>query len=303
MLTFDWWRALFGRYDVFHVHWPENLQRGSNWWRTLVRQALTATLMLRLAGTRTPVVRTLHNTQPHEPGGFLERALLDWCDRRTSAWIRLNPTTAVPRPGPVRTILHSHYRDWYKDLGHDGSEPGRLLFFGLLRPYKGIEELLRAFGAADDPGLRLVIAGRPMDAGLRDQIEDMERQDPRVTARLEYLDDTQLADEISRAELIVLPYRRLHNSAAALLALSLNRPVLLPEGAEAGSLAAEVGSGWVRTFTPPLDREDLTSALDSLAEWSPTSRPDLSARDWEEAAAAHVALFRSVADRKAPGGL
>src|SRR4051812_25336046 len=28
--TFTWKRAIFGRYDVFHVHWPEHILTGSN---------------------------------------------------------------------------------------------------------------------------------------------------------------------------------------------------------------------------------------------------------------------------------
>ena len=42
------------------------------------------------------------------------------------------------------TILHGHYREWYGP-SNAPSVPGRLLCFGLLRPYKGVESLLAAF--------------------------------------------------------------------------------------------------------------------------------------------------------------
>src|SRR5690606_31079641 len=62
---FSWKQALFGRYDVFHVHWPEFLLReqGRN---RLLQYALFLAFMLRLTLSAIPVARTLHNLEPHE---------------------------------------------------------------------------------------------------------------------------------------------------------------------------------------------------------------------------------------------
>ena len=40
-------------------------------------------------------------------------------------------------------------------------------YCGQLRPYKGVEDLIRAFAGLPDAGARLLVAGRPRDAGLR----------------------------------------------------------------------------------------------------------------------------------------
>jgi len=60
--AFSWRAALTSRYDVFHVHWPEILARGNTPLRTLARQVALLALLIRLRVTRTPIVRTLHNT-------------------------------------------------------------------------------------------------------------------------------------------------------------------------------------------------------------------------------------------------
>lgn len=296
--TFDWRTALLGRYDVFHVHWPEKLLRGASRPKTAARFVTTGVLLARLALTRTAVVRTLHNVDPHEAGGRLERAVLRRVDRLTTVFVRLNGTTPLPadaRPGtPLVTIPHPHYRDWYASYPRGTARPGRVLFFGLVRPYKGVEELVQAFHDLPGDTLELRVVGSPETPALRRTVEELAAADPRVGLRLEYVDDDTLAEEVGAASLVVLPYRRLHNSGAALLALSLDRPVLVPAGATSAELAAEVGDAWVSTFEGTVTPADLRAALDRAAALDlGTDRPDLSARDWASVAAAHADVFRT----------
>ena len=125
--------ALFSRYDLFHVHWPEYLVRHRTPLTTLAKQACAFLLLLRLWLGRVPVVRTLHNARPHEQGGPVERLLLHWLDRLTTRRIRIN---AVERGADTATdtILHGHYRDWFAAQRVPRSVPGRLRCVGLRRP-------------------------------------------------------------------------------------------------------------------------------------------------------------------------
>lgn len=68
-----------------------------------------------------------------------------------------------------------------------------------------------------------------------------------------YVDDPTLAREVSSAELVVLPYRDMHNSGTLLLALSLARPVLVPRTPNNVAVAAEVGPGWIFMYDGELD--------------------------------------------------
>ena len=97
---------------------------------------------------------------------------------------------------------------------------------------------------------------------------------------------------MSESELVVLPYRHMHNSGAALTALSLSRPVLVPDNAVNRDLAAEVGPGWVITFEGDLDADDLRRALEEARRPDRADAPDLSRRDWALAAPAHLAAYR-----------
>jgi len=155
LLTFPWTRALTDRYDVLHVHWPETLLRGRTPLRGLVRRLLFRALLARVRRRRTAVVRTVHNVRSHEEATPAERRLIERLDRRTTLWIRLNEATPVPGGVPVRTIEHGDYRDWFAGHALPEAQPGRMLYFGLIRSYKGLDALITAFAglpAAPGPG-------------------------------------------------------------------------------------------------------------------------------------------------------
>jgi len=271
--------ALLSRYDVLHLHWPEYLLRRPSAIGTWAKRLSVLLLVLRLRATRTPVVRTLHNLQPHESRGRSERWLLAQLDALTRRWIRINEATPV-RPPFTDTILHGHYRDWFARMPQPASRRGRLLHFGLLRPYKGVETLLAAVQAIEDPGLSLRVCGNPANGEIRDRVEGACRQDARITALLAYVDDETLASEVGQAELVVLPYRQMHNSGTLLLALSLARPVLAPWSESNAAVAEEVGPGWVFLYDGELDAALLSAQLERVRSATRAATPDLSHREW-----------------------
>jgi len=290
-------RALFSRYDVFHVHWPEYLVRHRTRAGTWAKQAGMALVLLRLWAMRIPIVRTLHNLAPHEAGNLGERVLLRWMDRLTTLWIRINPATQERAPATV-TILHGHYRAWYAAIPKPRPVAGRLLHFGLLRRYKGVETLLACMQALDDPSLSLRIVGNPASEELADEVRAGCRRDPRISARLEYVDDETLAREIGEAELVVLPYRQMHNSGTLLLSLSLDRPVLAPANDANAAIAAEVGPGWVYLYEGEIDASLIADTLARVRERD-DGAPDLSARDWERLGQQHHRAYAAALRSKA----
>lgn len=296
--TFTWRRALAGRYDVFHVHWPEILVSGRGTLRTHARQALFAALLLRLWLGRTAVVRTVHNLRPHQERSGVAARLLRRAERRTTAHIRLNDRTPATDGIWGATVAHGHYRSWFAHHAHRSPQPGHLVFAGLVRPYKNVPGLVAAFAdaAAADPALTLHVAGAPDSAATAAEVRDAAGDD-RVRLTLRHLDDAELVAAVTEAELVVLPYRDMHNSGAALLALSLDRPVLVPDNDVTADLSAEVGPGWVHRYPGELNAETLRHALAALRGDDPTPRPDLSRREWNGAAAAHSAVYREARRR------
>ena len=290
VLTFSRRRALFGRYDVVHLHWPEILVSGRGRLRTAARQVFAALLVLRWRITRVAIVRTMHNLVRQHPLSWTQRMLLDEMDRLTVMHIALNETTPLP-DGTGVTILHGHYREWFARHPMPEAVSGRYGYFGLIRRYKRVDQLIEAFrGTPADRTLR--VEGRASDDGIAQLVTDLASSDDRVALRLHHVDDAELVHVIGESELIVLPYAEMHNSGSALLALSLGRPVLVPDNAVTRLLSEEVGAGWVHLFDGDITTERLESALAAVRSMPKGAEPDLSARGWGEAGAAHAETYR-----------
>ncbi len=288
--TFSWRRALLSRYDVLHVHWPEVVVTKTTRLRTLAAVGLFAATLVRCRLRRTAVVRTAHNVAPHEHLPGATRAVLRLCDRTTTWWIRLNPTTPLPEGARATTVPLGDYGDWYAAHPEPPPVPGRLVHVGIVRPYKGVLELVGAFREVDDDAVSLRIAGRPGSPATAAEVAEAAAGDPRVQVALRHLDDAELVAEVGAGQLVVLPYRNMHNSGALLLALTLGRPVLVPANAVTDALAGEVGEWWVQRYDGPVTGAVLASALAAVAG-GPPAPPDLSGRDWDVLAERHLEVY------------
>jgi beta-1,4-mannosyltransferase len=211
-------------------------------------------------------------------------------DRWTTLWIVMNEADPTPGDGARAHIPHGHYRDWFAGAPRGAPVPGRLVHFGYIRAYKGVDALLAAFEGLDLPGAALRVVGQSLDADLARRIERACESDPRVTWVDEYVPDEQLATEVSAGELVVLPYADFTNSGSLLLALSLDRPVLVPRTVTTTALADEVGEEWVLTYDAALTAPVLEAAVAAVR--APRgAQPDLSRREWSTIGAAHAEAF------------
>jgi glycosyltransferase involved in cell wall biosynthesis len=150
-----------------------------------------------------------------------------------------------------------------------------VLFFGLLRPYKGIEVLLEAWRGVS--GAELWVVGRPrMDlAPLQAQAGPSVRFLPR------FVSDSELPAFFRRADIIALPYsrtERLDQSGVLATALAFGRPSVV---SDVGGFS-EVAASGAATLVPPDDPGALRSALKKLLA-------DGAARERMSAAAAAAA--------------
>jgi glycosyltransferase involved in cell wall biosynthesis len=142
------------------------------------------------------------------------------------------------------------------------SGPVRLLFFGTIRPYKGLEVLVDAFDelASVDPGSwRLTVVGEswegwnlPLDKIARS------RHTEHISLDNRYVADEELPSLFSRADLVVLPYLRASASGPLQLTMTAGLPVVVTA---VGGLveAAEGYSG--TTFAEPGNTESLVAAI------------------------------------------
>jgi glycosyltransferase involved in cell wall biosynthesis len=137
-------------------------------------------------------------------------------------------------------------------------EHRRLLFFGLVRPYKGLDVLLRALAQAP-PDIRLRVAGEFW--GGTSETERLCRQvhiADRVELRPGYVPSTEVPGLFRDVDALVLPYREATGSQATWSAFEFGVPVL---ATRAGSLAEGVEDGVNGLIAEPDDIASLAGTI------------------------------------------
>jgi glycosyltransferase involved in cell wall biosynthesis len=170
-----------------------------------------------------------------------------------------------------------------------------VLFFGLLRPYKGLETLLEAWRGVQ--GAELWIVGRPRMA-----LAPLRALAPaRVRFVPEFVPDAQLPAYFRRADVVVLPYsrtERFDQSGVLATALAFAKPTLVTE---VGGFP-EVASAGAAALVAPDDPPALRDALNGLIE-DAGARGRLAAAartaaagpySWDEAARRTLSLYRTL---------
>jgi len=307
--------ALRGGHDVWHVHWPEVeagfLRRRSR--RIALQRSSRLLALLWLARARgTRVVWTAHNLCSHERHlarledafwrAFLRQVDGVICLSQRSAELLLERYPALDgRPRFV--IPHGHYRLAYprdvtraearSALGIAPDAPVVALV-GHLREYKNVPALIAAVRELTDPALRLVVAGRPASAALAARLCDAAAPDDRIQLHLRLIPEAEVQRFLLAADLVVLPYREIVNSGAALLALSFDVPVLVPAAGSLPELQHAVGTSWVRLYQGELTADVLRQAIVWARGAGRPDRAPLDAFAWDAIADATLAAFAAV---------
>ena len=180
--------------------------------------------------------------------------------------------------------------------GFDGVDVPVILFFGLLRDYKGVDTLLEAF-ARMDGGAELWIAGMPRMP--LEPLRELAARAPGVVRFLpRFIPDPEIPALMRRADVLALPYRRIEQSGVLHAGLAFGKPMVL---GDVGGFS-EVGARGAARLVPPGDPDALAAELSELIE-HPERRAELAeaaARavdgefGWDAIAARTIDLYRSL---------
>ena len=284
---FTYRRALINKYRIFHLHFPDLLVGNPLRVVVALRRVVIICCLLMIARVRrSKIVWSVHNLVSHEQfHPWLESVFLRWLSAQLSMSIHMSDTGRLAayklypplekRPSVVIPLMH--FGDGYDNLPSFVEARRQLgltcdlrviLFLGQIRKYKNVPDLIRTFCALSERDLRLFIVGRPIDATLEDEVKAA-ASDQRIELYLKSASFDAVKTYMAAASLVVAPYNKVLNSGSALLALTNNRPILLPNRGAMAELQSIVGKDWVRIYEPPLTPETLSDAL----RWAGCSRP------------------------------
>ncbi len=216
---------------------------------------------------KTKAIALVHNMMPHEPSvldklfapyfvasqdGFvaLSDSVLKDIEKiessSLSSQLSIKPKAFSPHP------IYDHYgermtkEEACKALGLDPKK-NYMLFFGLVRAYKGLDLLLDAFAKVKDrlPELQLIIAGEfyENEDKYRAQIT-ANGLDERVILRNEFIPDADLRKYFGAADLIVQPYKSATQSGVTQVAFHFEKPMLVTNVGGLGEIVHDHQMGY-----------------------------------------------------------
>jgi glycosyltransferase involved in cell wall biosynthesis len=227
---------------LVHLHWVFAFSLPGARRFPVVRRAAYVWFLVwlwtcRIVGMR--LVWTAHNVLPHGPvfadDVSARRALVGACDlvlaHSSSTLAELAALGAVVRRSAV--IRHGPFAPTMpaaslRSVGTGGG-PHRFLFFGRIKEYKGVDDLLAAFTAMPaDVAAHLTIAGQCDDPALASRLGVLARKGG-LTVRLERVPEEAVTELLAAADVVVLPFRQVTTSGSAMLALAHGRPLIVPD--------------------------------------------------------------------------
>lgn len=298
-------------WDIIHIHWPHFLiDRSSRLrlWRS-GRKALRQLDRARARGAK--IVWTAHNIVPHHvPYPEAETRFMEALAARLDGVIVLSRAglSEARRQWPMLksvpsfVIPHGHYREAYPRPFDRAGARRRLglekdavivCWVGVIRPYKNVPGLIEAFRAVEDPRLLLTVCGRAVGEDMAKAVTEAAGRDRRVRLKLRFLADFEIAWHLLAADLVVLPYADIQNSGSALLALSFDRPVVVPELGAMPELRDAVGPEWVQTYRGDFSANILRTGINWAMTPARATAP-LETFDWEIIAKSTADAYNAV---------
>jgi len=264
--------------DIVHVQWLPRPELDRRWIRRI----------------RTPSVLTAHDVVPRrERARAVWPGLLGWFGR-----VVVHSQHAVGQLAELGVDARRIPHPVFEGLEVLPPPQGKtLLFFGLIREYKGLDVLVRAL--AEVPEATLVVAGDPVDPvepalALAQELGI----DDRIDWRFGYVPDAEVPALLEQAAVVVLPYRQHDSSGVLATAIGYGRPVVVTDVGSLGEQVREFAAGRV---VPPGDAPALAEACrsllqsaDDLERAAAGARRARAALTWDASAEAHERLYEEL---------
>ena len=236
--------------------------------------AIPYLLMISVSGSRCRSIALIHNVRPHEPGQLdtiLMRRLVHAVDaclvHSPEAKAKIRKLTAKKVPIAVSSLPSPWVGPTFQPKPRNQPQP-RILFFGKVRHYKGLDLLLEALSKVD--GITLLIVGEFWDSrsGYERRIEKLGIEN-RVEIREGYVPANRFEEVFSEVDALVMPYRSGSGSIVQELGFSYGLPVI---ASDAGSIAEGIIPGETGAVVPAGDVDRLVLALRELLKPKTLSR-------------------------------
>lgn len=263
------------RPEILHLHWQHPFLLGGTKLKTILKSVsfMSELLVLKLVGIK--LIWTVHNIVNHEKRFsslelFFNKFIARLCDRvivhSSSAKNEVMEAFKIDKSSQIVVIPHGNYIDYYENIISKSearkklklsSENKIFLYFGTIRPYKGIPELIEAFKNLNPLNLILLIVGQPYNSQIAENILKRCEGIKNIRSIFKFILPEEIQIYMNAADVVVLPYQRILTSGAVILAMSFAKPIIAP----ASGCIPDVLDGKGSILYDPLEKKGLLKAM------------------------------------------
>ncbi|MDH6313252.1 glycosyltransferase involved in cell wall biosynthesis [Parabacteroides sp. PFB2-10] len=249
------------------------------YWMSYLSPSLgTVARRLKKRGCR--VITVLDNVIPHEQK-FFDKPFTTWFLKQNSGFVAMSesvrhdlltlrpdaPNIMLPHP------LYDHFGEKVErrlaceQLGLDPDKK-TLLFFGLIRDYKGLDLLIEAFELLDSEEYQLVIAGESYGSFQKysDQISQSKHPE-QIKVFNRYIGDNEVPLFFSAADVCILPYRSATQSGITSIAYHFETPLL---ATRTGGLDESIEQQGIGLMIPDVNAASMAQTIREFYQQDPT---------------------------------
>ncbi len=236
-------------WKILHLHWLSPFVFPTNFRLLRVLSSiyvLTFMFYLKLIGIK--IVWTVHEVIPHEQE-FHNDILIRKIISRLCNGLIFHSRNSLDEASKFKfdtkrsvVISHGNYLDIYPNTISKSAARKKLglnihdfvyLFFGMIKSYKGIDDLLMSFeliiSKYKSKNIKLVISGICLDEKLNKLINEFKIKYPKqIVTALHHILDGDVQVYLNTSDVVVLPFKKSTTSGSVFLALSFSRPIIAP---------------------------------------------------------------------------
>lgn len=242
-------------FEIIHIHWLEFSTTLSVPFSRFMSYYYTIICLYTLNLLRFKVVWTVHDIIPHEQQTKNDIRIARILSRIASVKIAhsssvinemheyqldTNETFVVPIGNYLGVYPDSiTTKQARKKLGIKTNE-FTILFFGLIKEYKGVDDLIEAYSKINSKRVRLIIAGNCREPLLNNQILNLKKS-VKFDFYEGFIPDEEVATYFKACDIVCLPFKEITTSSSAQLAFSFGKPIISPRMGALIDLPDEVG--------------------------------------------------------------
>lgn len=231
--------------DILHIHWTYPFLIAKSRFGTIVKSVKFICELLLLKSFGIKIIWTVHNIVDHEGKFkstelFFNKLLIKLCDKLIVHC--QSAKTEIMKmydkeDSSIEVIPHGSYIGLYENMITREDARRKLnididdkviLYFGQVRPYKGIPELIDVFKRLKDEKCKLLIVGKPLNDEIRENIINSCIGNSNIINILKFVPDDDIQIYMNAADVVVLPFKDILTSGSAILSMSFGRPIIIP---------------------------------------------------------------------------